>query len=161
MPSYSEQKYQFKPGVTVSVPDARYVLDDSVPLGMLTKQGDVWFLSPETMQLIYPPAVQAESEKSEPKTKRAEILDEAKGLTTGDRNSQYGEPIDDFTRIADALNALGYMAPHANPMRPHDVSVIQSVVKLSRIVNTPNKNDSWVDLAGYAAVGGEVAEIEG
>lgn len=152
--------YIFKPGVTVSAPDAYYIVSESLQFGMLKKIDGAWYASSETLRCLMGPAREADEGKSEEKTKRAEILDEAKSLTTGDRNAQYGEPIDDFTRIADQLNALGYKAPHNKPMRPHDVSVIQAVVKLSRIVNTPNKNDSWVDLAGYAAVGGEVAEIE-
>lgn len=156
--------------ITLSLPrDLR--IDDTLDLYVLQRREGQWYAATETIRMYFglpyevihpydPPFVMGDF-AAETKTKRGEILDEAKSLTNGDRNSQYGEPIDDFTRIADALNALGYRAPHDKRMMPHDVSVIQMAVKLSRIVNSPQKMDSWVDAAGYAAVGGEVAEIEG
>lgn len=161
----TESPLQLSPGVgqridfRASIPDEGIRVDNKLSLGVFEIRHHNWYASAETLSLMNK-HIESLSPQ-EPTTKRGEILDEAKSLTNGDRNSQYGEPIDDFTRIADALNALGYKAPHGKVMMPHDVSVIQSVVKLSRITNSPQKNDSWVDLAGYAAVGGEVAEIEG
>jgi Domain of unknown function (DUF6378) len=92
---------------------------------------------------------------------RAEILDEAKVLICGDRNSQYGPPAQDFRRTADVLNSLGYRGPGGRELEAHDVAVIISAVKLSRIMWSPGKRDHWVDLAGYAACGYECVTEEG
>lgn len=94
------------------------------------------------------------------KTTREAVLDEAKSLVCGDRNAQYGEPYDDFLKIAEALNAYGYSGPGGRKMMPRDIPFFQILVKLSRIVESPLKTDSWVDTAGYAACGAEVAEVE-
>jgi hypothetical protein len=42
-------------------------------------------------------------------------------------------------------------------IEPHDVAAMMIIVKLSRIQTSPTKRDSWVDLAGYAALGCEIA----
>lgn len=91
---------------------------------------------------------------------RTQTLDEAKRLISEDRNTTYGEPIDNFSRIAEALNAFGYRGPEGRKLTPHDVPFIQVVTKLSRLVQTPDKADNWVDIAGYAATGREVSEAQ-
>jgi hypothetical protein len=88
---------------------------------------------------------------------RAELLDEAKALITGDRNHQYGPPGQDFERSAEALSAMGYRGPDGRKMLPHDVAIMVAIVKISRLMWMPNKKDSWLDLAGYAACGYEVS----
>jgi hypothetical protein len=86
---------------------------------------------------------------------RAAMLEEAKHIVTGDRNLQYGPPIFDFRRSADALTALGYRAPGGGALLPHDIAMIQIIVKMSRLVETPEKDDHWLDIAGYSACGWE------
>ena len=93
-------------------------------------------------------------------TERAALLDEAKKLTTGDRNNQYGPPTQDFARTADLLNAMGYRGPQGRGLISHDVALIMGQLKLSRLVWSPEKRDSWVDLAGYAACGWECVTDE-
>ena len=92
---------------------------------------------------------------------RALILDEAKTAVCQDRNAEYGEPIDNFSRWAGACNALGYRGPGGRLLKPHDLAMIMGLGKLSRLVQDPAKQDGWVDLAGYAAVGGELVTLEG
>jgi hypothetical protein len=109
------------------------------------------------------PVAYAAEKLKEPNT-RAKTLGEAGRLVNGDRNAQYGAPYEDFSRTAAALDGLGYQVAVGDDVRalePHDVAVILSAVKLSRIMSSPQKQDSWVDLAGYAACGAEVAEQEG
>lgn len=89
---------------------------------------------------------------------RDQALDEAKRLVSNDRNTEYGEPIDNFTKVVEALNALGYRGPGGRLLTPHDLPVIQIVTKLSRLVQTPDKADSWIDISGYGALGREVSE---
>lgn len=91
---------------------------------------------------------------------RAAVLDEAKQAVCSDRNEEYGEPIDNFGRWAGACNALGYQGPGGRPLKPHDLAVIMGLGKLSRSVQSPDKQDTWVDLAGYAAVGYELVTLE-
>lgn len=86
---------------------------------------------------------------------RAEVLDLANRAVNGDRNAQYGEPYHDFARTAAMLN--GYFGLK-DFFQPHDVAAIQVMVKLSRIRQSPGKQDSWVDIAGYAACGYETAD---
>lgn len=100
---------------------------------------------------------------------REQALLRAQDAIMGDRNNSYGDPIDDFKRTADALTAMGYGKRYRGPdfdnqyivpLEPHDIAIIQIMVKLSRLAETPTKHDSWVDVAGYAGCGAEVAELE-
>lgn len=92
---------------------------------------------------------------------RAQVLDEAKRLICGDRNNQYGPPGKDFNRTANVLTSLGYGKEEVGGgfgvIEDHDVAVIMIALKLSRIMWTPGKLDSWTDAAGYSACGAEVA----
>src|SRR5579859_1591606 len=91
---------------------------------------------------------------------RAAVLDDAKAAVCQDRNTEYGEPIDNFGRWAGACNALGYRRPGGGDLKPHDLAVIMGLGKLSRSVQSPEKADTWTDLAGYAAVGFELVTLE-
>lgn len=93
---------------------------------------------------------------------RAEILDEAKKLILGDRNPQYGEPTQNFDRTAQILNAQGYRGPGGAPIQMHDVALIVIGLKLARMVESPEKRDTWADIAGYVGCGWEtiVKEME-
>ncbi len=94
-------------------------------------------------------------------TTRESVLDEAKGLITGDRNNTYGPPHQDFQRSASAATAYGYRGPDGRELQAHDIAILVSLVKISRLMWTPGKRDSWVDMAGYAACGYEcVVEAE-
>lgn len=86
---------------------------------------------------------------------RSAVLAEASKLITGDRNSAYGEPSQDFTRSAGAANAYGYRGPDGRPLQAHDIALLISLVKISRLMWRPDHRDSWVDLAGYAGCGYE------
>lgn len=73
------------------------------------------------------------------------ILEEANSLVNGNRQADYGHPLDDFQRTAKMWTAiLGF------PVTPEQVGLCMCAVKISRQVNHP-KRDNLVDLAGYAA----------
>jgi hypothetical protein len=90
-------------------------------------------------------------------TERERILDEAKRIISSDRNVEYGEPERNFERISDLWSA--YLGED-RVVYAHDVAVMLALVKVARIANSPNKEDHWVDLAGYAACGGELRPPE-
>lgn len=80
---------------------------------------------------------------------RHHILDKAKEYTSKDRNADYDEPERNFQRIADLWTTYleGY------PIHPHDVAVMCALIKVARIMTSPDKADHWIDLAGYSACG--------
>lgn len=91
---------------------------------------------------------------------RAVLLDEAKSLVLGDRNNSYGPPTQDFARSAAMMSALGYTGPDQRELKAHDVALLITCVKMSRLTWQSDKRDSWVDIAGYAACGWECVESE-
>jgi len=90
--------------------------------------------------------------------KREEVLDEAMRIVSGDRENTYGGPEDSFNRIAALWNAyLQERGGHLAPLSPVDVAIMMALLKIARLSAAPTHKDSWVDLAGYAACGGEIA----
>lgn len=83
---------------------------------------------------------------------RGEILKEAERLTHGDRNKNYGDPKVNHQRIADLWST--YMGVKFEPTQ---VAICLALVKIARLIETPDHADSFVDLAAYAAIAGEIA----
>lgn len=86
---------------------------------------------------------------------RPEILDKAKECVCGQREQDYGSPENNFARIADLWNA--YMRDTGVVFSPVDVAMMLGLLKIARIKTGTGTTDSFVDLAGYAACGGEIA----
>lgn len=84
--------------------------------------------------------------------KRVEtILEEAGRIVHGDRNKDYGHPLDDFSRTA--AMATGMLSAKLKPackITAEEVGLFMILVKVSRQVNRP-KRDNMTDAAGYAA----------
>lgn len=89
--------------------------------------------------------------------KRKEILEKAASITQGEREQDYGTPESNFGRIAGLWNA--YLGLDGF-IHPEDVAAMMILVKTARIASGNAKDDNWVDIAGYAACGGEI-ESEG
>lgn len=88
---------------------------------------------------------------------RPEILDAAKSCVCGQREQDYGSPENNFERIANLWNAyLGELTVNAV-----DVAMMLGLLKIARIKTGKGTADSFVDLAGYAACGGEIATQQG
>lgn len=85
-------------------------------------------------------------------TTRADILKEAHDLTHGDRLEQYGSPAENFSRIA-----AGWSEIFGTRIEPHQVCMAMSWLKLCRLMQDATARDGWVDLAGYASLGGELS----
>lgn len=84
---------------------------------------------------------------------REYVLDEAKSLITGDRAEQYGTAYDTHRRIAQCWS--GILGDRA--ISPAEVSLMMVALKCVRAAKNPQYEDSWVDIAGYAALGAEMA----
>jgi hypothetical protein len=79
------------------------------------------------------------------------ILQEAQRLVYGDRNKDYGHPLDDFSRTAEmATGLLRNKLKDGAQITAEDFGMLMILAKLSRQVNRP-KRDNLVDAAGYAA----------
>ena len=97
---------------------------------------------------------------------RSDILDAAKKCVCGQREQDYGSPESNFQLIADLWNdylRLPYDHTDINESRdripeitPTDVAMMMALLKIARIKNGGGTGDSFVDLAGYAACGGEI-----
>lgn len=109
-------------------------------------------------------------------TNRSELLKEAARLVDGDRNADYGDPIQDFSRTGkywgihlsslfsrrmhytgkdpDGLVPISYVESMLEDLiEPHDVAIMMMQLKHSRLAWSPHKRDHWADCAGYAACG--------
>ena len=84
---------------------------------------------------------------------REEVLNTAKMCVCGDREQDYGSPENNFATVADLWNAYlkGTMYIEAK-----DVAAMLALLKIARIASGHAKDDNWIDLAGYAACGGEI-----
>ena len=89
-------------------------------------------------------------------TTRKELLKQATDAVCTDREGQYGSPEDNFRRIADLWTTYcgGYS------FEPKDVAMMMSLLKIARIATGKHKDDNYIDLAGYAACGGELGSLE-
>lgn len=92
---------------------------------------------------------------------RNEVLDRAGRAVNGDRTHDYGGPESSFSKIAAYWQAYLYQIIKERNgdlcICGHDVALMLALLKIARLTTSPAHVDSWVDLAGYAACGGEVA----
>ena len=87
---------------------------------------------------------------------REEILHTAKICVCGDREQDYGSPENNFQTIANLW--IDYLSAKEDVLdiQPKDVAAMLALLKIARIASGHAKMDNWVDLAGYAACGGEI-----
>jgi hypothetical protein len=81
---------------------------------------------------------------------RKEILNKAESLVNGPRAKEYGDAHENHARIAQMWSVL-----LDKPVTIQQVYQCMVAVKLARLVVTPDHEDSWVDICGYGALGGE------
>ena len=79
-----------------------------------------------------------------------DILKESKKLIGGNRHKDYGDKLTNHTNIA-ALWSIFLR----KEVTPHDVAVCMALVKVARLMHQ-HKKDSYVDMAAYAAIAGEI-----
>lgn len=101
-------------------------------------------------------------QKAEPATKRSVL--EAAIQTVADRGVPYGGVEDNFNRIARLWNAHLFNRFDVNEggmveiaaLDASDVAMMMALMKIARLEANPSHADSWIDVAGYAACGGEI-----
>ena len=82
---------------------------------------------------------------------RKEILEEASRLTHGDREKNYGSALTNHTRIAGLWSVF-----LETEITPAQVAICMGLVKVARLIETPDHLDSFIDLAAYASISGEI-----
>ena len=85
---------------------------------------------------------------------RGDILQEAARLTAKDRQKTYGDPRINHCRIADLWTT--YLE---HEVTPQQVAICMALVKIARLMETETE-DSFIDLAAYASIAGEIATFD-
>lgn len=92
---------------------------------------------------------------------RSELLHAAEVCVCGQREEDYGTPEDSFRVIGELWETYLKAKCIGNPQAevcilPEDVAALLGLLKIARIATGHGESDNWVDLAGYAACGGEL-----
>lgn len=82
------------------------------------------------------------------------FCDRAKNIIGGggQRHQDYGDALDSFEAIAVLWSVV-----LGTTVTAEQVALCQVMLKMGRLLNKPNHEDSWVDIIGYAALGGDIA----
>ena len=79
------------------------------------------------------------------------ILSKAESIINGERQGTYGDAEDSFQTIADMWSA--YLNTEISS---EDVANMMILMKVARNSSGVYKDDNWIDICGYAALGGEI-----
>ena len=79
-----------------------------------------------------------------------DLLDEAKKLIGGNRQQDYGEKLTNQQNIADFWSIF-----LKKKITAHDVAICMALDKVARLMHQ-HKKDSYIDMAAYAAIAGEI-----
>ena len=82
---------------------------------------------------------------------REDILKTAHQIVNGTRRDEYGSVEDSFQIIADYWSA--YLGRKISSI---DVANMMILMKIARLTRTNGNIDSYIDIAGYAACGGQL-----
>lgn len=91
---------------------------------------------------------------------RVQILEAAAKCVGGEREQNYGRPENNFETIANLWTEYLTATGDVVIIEPKDVAAMLALLKIARIASGHAKADNWVDLAGYAACGGEIETEE-
>lgn len=86
---------------------------------------------------------------------REEVLNNALACVSGNREQDYGSPEQNFRTIA-LLWSVYIQRLGRGYLEDKDVAAMLALLKIARIASGNAKADNWIDLAGYAACGGEI-----
>lgn len=96
------------------------------------------------------------NEETERVISRNTILEKAKTIINGERQGTYGKPEDSFSVIS-----LLWSAYLGRDLTTADVANMMILMKVARNSSGVYKEDNWVDICGYAAIGGEIQNMYG
>ena len=116
---------------------------------------------PTVVQVLlneYKDILRNDSRNTPRETTRESILDGAKECVLTDRNNLYGAPEDSFRVIADLWTCYLRGRGHTITVTADDAATMLVLLKIARAstAKTP-KEDTYIDIAGYAACAGEIA----
>ena len=104
------------------------------------------------------PDIAPTAAKNEPPTRRS-ILRDAEKCVVGDRDQDYGSPENSFAVIGKLWGIYleeKCLRDGQITILPEDTAALMCLFKVARVATGHGKTDNWVDLAGYAACGGEI-----
>ena len=93
--------------------------------------------------------------KKQEQVNRKDTLEKALDIIQGDRHNEYGPAQDHFKEAASVWSLI-----LKQEVTSAQVILCLAALKLVRLSTKNNHQDSWVDLAGYAALGNEVASVD-
>lgn len=124
-----------------------------LPAGFVHPSFYALAVSDEDIQRVGELVNELEIAESAPKSVRRSTLEEAANLIDGDRNKDYGAPWDNHRRIASLWTIL-----FGHDVTPAQVAIAMALVKVARLVHTPDHHDSFVDGAAYLAIADELSK---
>lgn len=83
--------------------------------------------------------------------KKESVLEEAQRILNGDRNADYGDPVENFKNISKIVKFLGV------EVSPADCCKVMLAVKIAR-EGYKSKRDNLVDFAAYADILNQLIE---
>lgn len=90
--------------------------------------------------------------------KREQVLSKAEKLINGQRARDYGDAYENHARIAEGWNVIMRGAlSNSGYLTPAHVALMMDWLKTCRLLTTLHHEDSWIDKAGYTALGAEFA----
>jgi len=85
-----------------------------------------------------------------------ECLEQAISLSGVDRQKDYGDKVDNHTNISKLWSA--YLDVE---IKAHDVAIMMSLLKIARTKLGAVSKDTYIDMAAYSAIAGEIKFKEG
>jgi hypothetical protein len=87
----------------------------------------------------------------------AAILTGAAALVGGDRARTHGDKVENHRNIAILQDAFLKIRRAPGPLGPLDAALMMVLLKIARTQTGAYNPDDYADMAGYAAVAGEIA----
>lgn len=146
-----------------TAPSVTDLSEDCINRSTLSKAIENWPTLPRDIIINSAPSVTSQSSKKDDpdapvQTARGAILADARTCVCGHRVTDYGKPENSFGTIAEFWTTyLRGAHPEVPDITAEDVTMMMALLKIARISSGTGTRDSFVDLAGYAACGGELA----
>lgn len=86
--------------------------------------------------------------------RREELVEKMCKCIFNDRQNTYGKPEDNFQTIADFWNTYLRINDDHFKITKQDVANMMILLKVARMISSPEHLDNYVDAAGYAIIAG-------